>query len=60
MFDIASVDIFVNTNLLFILAPPILCREVRNSRITEAIDTIINAVKVFERKASQRHKEVFC
>ena len=46
-------------DISFILASSVPCREVRDSWITEASEAIIIAVKISERKASQRGKEVF-
>ena len=44
---------------LFILASSVLCQQVRDSWITKTSKAIINAVKISERKASQRRREVF-
>ena len=67
LYDQPTIKIFVkklrlfNTMLPwpFILASSVLCREVRDSWITEASKAIIIAVTISEGKASQRQREVF-
>ena len=67
LYDQPTIKIFVkklrlfNTMLPwpFILASSVLCREVRDSWITEARKAIIIAVTISEGKALQRQREVF-
>lgn len=58
-FKLEHYDLTTKPAPLFILASSIPRREIRESWITKASKGIIIAVKVSERKASQRQREVF-